>query len=202
LTLITGGAKSGKSGFAEKLALDSGEPVYYFATMRHIAGDAEQEERIRKLRLRRPVEWHTFEVEKEIEQAIKQLSTGDGICIVDCVSLYVANLFFQFEHRGFAGRSPSGTSLRTTSANARPRSSRFSSLENSVNESIQNLIGAIDKRSDKKFVVVTSEVGFGIVPDNETTRRFRDLLGDANQALARSAETVWLSCAGLQIKLK
>jgi len=202
LTLITGGAKSGKSGFAEKLALDSGKPVYYFATMPHIAGDAEQEERIRKHRLRRPIEWHTFEVEREIDLAIEQLPTGDGVCIVDCVSLYVANLFFQFEHRGFAGRPPSGSSLKTTSASSRPRSSRFSSLENAVNESIQNLIGATGKRADKRFVVVTSEVGFGIVPDNEKARRFRDLLGDANQALARAADTVWLSCAGLQIKLK
>src|SRR5271168_2608531 len=92
LTLITGGAKSGKTAFAEKLALESNKPVYYLATMPRIAGDAELEEKILKHRKRRPVEWHTIEAEIEIHKAVDQLPAGEGVCIIDCLSLYVSNL--------------------------------------------------------------------------------------------------------------
>src|SRR5271170_1876956 len=102
LILITGGAKSGKTAFAEKLALESKKPVFYLATMPRIAGDAEQEEKILRHRKRRPVEWHTIEVETEIDKAVLQLPKGEGVCIVDCLSLHISNLFYQFEHRGGA----------------------------------------------------------------------------------------------------
>jgi len=200
LTLITGGAKSGKTAFAEKLALESNKPVYYLATMPRIAGDAELEEKILKHRKRRPVEWHTIEAEIEIHKAVDQLPAGEGVCIIDCLSLYVSNLFFQFEHRGGVLTEHADTSKK--SARSRPPNRRFDALEESVHESVEALVEAIAQRSDKTFMVVTNEVGFGIVPDNETARRYRDLLGEANQCLAKAAGAVWLSCSGLQIKLK
>jgi adenosylcobinamide kinase/adenosylcobinamide-phosphate guanylyltransferase len=200
LTLITGGAKSGKTGFAENLALESKKPVYYLATMPRIAGDAELEEKILKPRKRRPVEWHTIEAEVELHKVIDQLPAGEGVCIIDCLSLYVSNLFFQFEHRGGAFTEHTDTSKK--SARTHPPNRRFDALEESVHESVAALVEAIAKRSDKTFIVVTNEVGFGIVPDNETARRYRDLLGEGNQLLAKAAGAVWLSCSGLQVKLK
>jgi adenosylcobinamide kinase/adenosylcobinamide-phosphate guanylyltransferase len=200
LTLITGGAKSGKTAFAEKLALESRKPVFYLATMPRIAGDAEQEEKILRHRKRRPGEWHTIEAEREIDKAVSELPSGEGVCIIDCLSLYISNLFFQFEHRGGALREQSDPSKKMLHSHT--ATSRFDSLEESVIESVDALIAAIGKQSDKTFIVVTNEVGFGIVPDNEMARRYRDFLGEANQSLAKVAGIVWLSCSGLQIKLK
>jgi adenosylcobinamide kinase / adenosylcobinamide-phosphate guanylyltransferase len=195
LILITGGAKSGKSAFAEKLASESGKPVFYFATMPRIPGDLEQEERITKHKSRRPPEWHTIEEETNVHEAIAKLPAREAVCIIDCLSLYVSNLFFQFEHHG-------GAIHGETVQHSSHAPSRVSALERSVVDSIASLLEAIARQSDKTFIVVTNEVGFGIVPDNETARRYRDYLGDANQALAKSAGIVWLCVSGLQIKLK
>jgi adenosylcobinamide kinase/adenosylcobinamide-phosphate guanylyltransferase len=216
LTLITGGAKSGKSAFAEKLALqssklgDSVNSVYYLATMPYINGDAEQEERIIKHRLRRPADWQTIESELDIHLAVRNLTEHPSACIIDCMSLYVANIFFRFEREGGAMRTHVGPSATTADSgtvlgaavNSGAHGSRFSALEKTILQSVQLLIDEIGRQEQVNFLVVTNEVGFSLVPDNEIGRRFRDHLGEVNQVLARAAAAVWLSCAGLQIQLK
>jgi len=200
LTLITGGAKSGKTAYAEKLALALGGPVVYLATMPRIAGDAEQDEKILRHRQRRPKTWRTIESETEIHKEVEKLPMGDSVCIIDCLSLYVSNLFFQFEHRGGALRDQPVLSKRPPHAHG--AASRFDWLEESIIDSINALVSTMAKQSQKTFFVITNEVGLGIVPDNEMARRYRDFLGASNQLVANSAAHVWLTCAGIPLKIK
>ena len=180
LTLITGGARSGKSDFAEKQALASKTPVFYIATMEEIASDGEGVERIKRHRSRRPKEWVTVEVTKLVHEAVENLPEGKSACIVDCLSLYVSNLVLS--HHFVSGD--------------------FSGVEETVIAAVDKLIASFDLRTEIDFFVVTNEVGWGIVPENNLARAYRDLLGFANQRVARAASSVYLCCVGLQTKLK
>ena len=178
LTLITGGARSGKSAFAEGLAQLFEGDVLYIATMEELHGDLESVARIKGHRERRPRHWQTFEVPFDVHDRIDSLPEGLGVCLIDCLSLYIANLL-----------------LRSSSLD-------MNALESEVNEASDLLLAAIETRQDKQFIVVTNEVGWGVVPENGLARLYRDLLGLTNQRFAQAAGQVWLSCAGLQIKLK
>lgn len=178
LTLITGGARSGKSAFAETLAQHFEGDVWYIATMEELHGDLESAARIKGHRVRRPRDWQTLEVPFDVHENILALPHGIGVCLIDCLSLYVANLL-----------------MRSSSLD-------MNEAENEVNKASDLLLTAIEARPDKQFIVVTNEVGWGIVPENPLARLYRDILGLTNQRFAQAAGQVWLSCAGLQIKLK
>jgi len=180
LTLITGGARSGKSDFAERQALALEAPVFYIATMEEIESDGEGVERIKRHRGRRPKEWVTIEVPKLVHEAVDKLPQGRAACIIDCLSLYVSNLVLS--HRFVSGD--------------------FSQAEENVIDAVDKLVDSCVARSEIEFFVVTNEVGWGIVPENNLARAYRDLLGFANQRMARAASSVYLCCVGLQTKLK
>lgn len=174
LLLITGGAKSGKSRLAEKLAEETSNSVAYLATMPHIKGDIELDEKVRHHRLCRPKHWLTYEVQSDLDRSIAQLE-GVQACIIDCLSLFVANEMFA----GADDVSNDG-----------------------IVEKGRSMLLAMEARPEIKFLVVTNEVGWGIVPDNVLGRKYRDLLGQINQEFAALADTVWLCCAGLPLRLK
>jgi adenosylcobinamide kinase/adenosylcobinamide-phosphate guanylyltransferase len=205
LTLITGGARSGKSAFAEDLALQSKQTVYFLATMPYIVGDVEQEERIQQHKLRRPESWQTIEASEDLHITIAELPAGKAYCIIDCISLYVSNLFQAFEKRGGALWRQQDTMGSISSPREKPLSakrSRFQTLDKMIRKSITSLVASLENNQEKTFVIVTSEVGFGIVPENEMSRRYRDYLGETNKELAQVASAVWLCCSGLHLKLK
>lgn len=181
LTLITGGARSGKSRFAETLASSSTNPVVYLATMEHVESDAESRIRIKRHRERRPSDWTTVEQAHDVHTIVDKLDDGNITCILDCLSLYVSNVVLA----NFDG----------TAINAEK-------MEVAVFNAIEALIESIAAKSKIQFLVVTNEVGWGIVPENGLARIYRDLLGVANQSFAESAANVYLSCVGLQIALK
>ena len=112
--------------------------------------------------------------------AVIQNITGPQTCIVDCLSLFVANLLY-------------GVGNTTLSAQV---------VAQMVLERGRDLLVAMEKRKDLFFLVVTNEVGLGIVPDNATTRLYRDMLGEINQEFANKACAVWLCCVGQAIELK
>jgi len=205
LTLITGGARSGKSAFAEDLALQSKKTVYYLATMPYIAGDVEQEERIKEHKGRRPESWQTIEAQQDLHITIAQLPAGKAFCIIDCMSLYISNLFSAFEKQGGALWRQQDT-VPSLSAHRESRQSskrtRFQTLDKMIRKSVTSLIASVENNPEKTFVIVTSEVGFGIVPENEMSRRYRDYLGETNKDLAQAAHIVWLCVSGLHSKLK
>lgn len=179
LTLITGGARCGKSRLAETLAYESRLPVYYLATMPRIDGDTEQFQRIEKHRRRRPASWSTVECSMQVVPAIEGLSLGPAAAILDCLSLEVTSVMLQ------------------NGAEVDPYST-----EDLVEHSVKCILDAMQLRNDIHFYVVTNETGWGIVPENPLARAFRDFLGTANQRFAQAAEDVYLMCAGLKIQLK
>ncbi len=186
LIVITGGARSGKSLFAEQLAMNSGLPVSYLATMPHIPDDPELSFKVEQHQKRRPVDWNTIESELAVHEKLEGLPQGPGFCVIDCLSLYVSNIMLQVLNDAEEPVQP--TTLRQ--------------LDQRVSEAIATLSAAKSLRRDWTFVVVTNEVGWTVVPDNKMARIYKDLLGNANQTLATSASTVYLACVGLRIKLK
>lgn len=180
LTLITGGVRSGKSVLAEKLALENNQRVYYLATMPLIADDKEQEDRIRRHRIRRPTDWETIECHSAVSDKVMHLPQGSACVLLDCLSLFVTNILLEDE---------------ATSGNPYER-------EQAIIKATKDLLAAIETRTDLSFIVVTNEVGWGVVPESSLGRAFRDFLGQTNQVFAQAADRVILCCSGLSINLK
>jgi adenosyl cobinamide kinase/adenosyl cobinamide phosphate guanylyltransferase len=171
-TLVLGGARSGKSAFAESLAApaDGAGPVRYLATARPV--DAEMAERIRRHRARRPPAWEVVEVEGDLAGALTGRASGmvppaDGTVLVDGLALWLATLLEGAE-------DPMG-----------PVEAALKALE-----------------AAPRWIVVSEEVGGGLVPTNALGRRFRDLAGEVNQRVAAISDTVYLVTAGIPQKIK
>lgn len=180
LTLITGGARSGKSKLAEELALKSGLHVIYLATMEVWPNDKEGVARVDRHQKRRPNDWITLEVPIDVSAAINSLSFNRSVVILDCLSVYVSNLLLS---RYEDGQDPY-------------------LYEGDIASAVDELLSTIADHAEKKFIVVTNEVGFGVVPETVLGRAYRDFLGYANQWVAQVADDVRLMCSGLQIRLK
>lgn len=180
LTLITGGARSGKSKLAEQLAIESQLPVVYLATMEVWPNDKEGVDRVRRHKQRRPDNWTTLEVPLDVPEAVKALCPGPAVVILDCISVFVSNLLLvRYED----GQDPY-------------------LYEGDIASAVDKLLSAIAESPEKKFILVTNEVGFGVVPETVLGRAYRDFLGYANQWVAQIAGDVRLMCAGLQVRLK
>lgn len=169
LILVTGGARSGKSRFAEGLALAYGDPLGYVATSQ--AGDGEMAERIARHRARRGSQWQTMEEPLALTDVIVGHDGYFKAMLVDCVTLWLSNLLFV--------NDDSGKAL----------------------QAVRELAAAVPKLATP-LILVTNEVGSGIVPDNALARTFRDLAGEANQVLAAAADEVHVVISGLPLKLK
>lgn len=183
LILITGGARGGKSSFAETRALQvGGEQVLFVATAE--AGDEEMAQRIEAHRQARPSAWQTLEVPQGVGQAVSQYlqrlpsDGGSPRCIlVDCLTLLVSNILLSF---------PEGQKEQA---------------QTRVEVEVASLV-SLSRQCPATVLVVTNEVGFGIVPADALTRQYRDLLGRANATLAQEASEVYLLVAGLAVELK
>ena len=177
LVLVTGGARSGKSSFGEKYAARYGKKVAYIATSQ--IWDKEMEFRVKLHRQRRPASWHTYEAPYEAHKAVKAaVKAGCDMILFDCLTVYTSNLLCSLD------------SIEDSDRNY-----------GLLRESCQLLIEAV-KASSCTMVVVTNEVGAGIVPENHLAREFRDLAGLANQLLADAAEEVYLTVAGIPVNIK
>ena len=168
LTVLLGGARSGKSSLALDLARRSRDDVVYLATSPHIAGDADLDARIDAHRAERPDHWRTIEEELDLADAIG--AAGDAFLIVDCLTVWLGNML----HHGHD--------------------------EVAVQGATQAALDAVAARSGDT-VVITNEVGLGIVPDNELARRYRDLIGRVNQAWVAGADRALLLVAGRALPL-
>jgi adenosylcobinamide kinase/adenosylcobinamide-phosphate guanylyltransferase len=174
--LLTGGARSGKSKMAQELATKTGGPVLFVATA--TAGDDEMRQRIKMHRQARPKDWKTLEVSSNLGSQIAQNSGGVKTVIIDCITLLINNIF---EKCGENAKSLE--------------------VEKTVTVEIEELIECM-KKSRVSFIIVTNEVGLGIVPGDPVSRLYRDLLGKANQMLATYVDEVFLMVAGIAIPVK
>ena len=174
MTLILGGARSGKSTFAEKIAREAGKPVLYIATA--TAGDNEMAERIRDHQASRPAEWQTLELPHAIGRNLS--APVAPVVIVDCITLLVSNILLSF-----------------------PESIPAEEVMHKIKVEIDELIAA-QARCGGQWLVVSNEVGLGLVPPYPLGRIYRDALGFSNQALAREASRVILMVAGIPMVIK
>jgi adenosylcobinamide kinase/adenosylcobinamide-phosphate guanylyltransferase len=181
LVLVTGGARSGKSRFAEGLAQAGRQPVVYLATAE--AGDDEMRLRIREHQQRRAPEWRTVEAPRQVGQALARLADAPGTVLLDDLGLLVTNRLLDLCDRD--GPTPA----------------TLSALDAVLASEIDQLQAARSAR-EWDLVVVTNEVGLGIVPATPLGRVFRDALGRANQTLAAHADAVYLLVAGLPLRIK
>ena len=181
LIFVLGGARSGKSRFAEARAREIGsDEVLYVATAE--VGDDEMRRRIEKHRQQRPPAWRTLEVTRDLGAAVVS-QTGDArVVLVDCLSMLVANplMAASVDSEGVADEE---------------------ALEGKVQAEVTGLINAVDA-VDATFLVVSNEVGMAVVPPSPLGRLYRDMLGRVNQQLAAHAGKVYLIVAGIPIQLK
>jgi adenosylcobinamide kinase / adenosylcobinamide-phosphate guanylyltransferase len=166
VTLVLGGARSGKSRFAESLALETGlAPVYIATASVH---DDEMRARVADHRARRDTRWRTLEVLLDLAGAIGAEATPKRVVLVDCLTLWLTNVMLG---------------------------------GGEVSEATEELAATLAWVSGP-VILVSNEVGFGIVPDNALARAFRDHQGRLNQQLAALADRVTLVAAGLPLDLK
>ncbi len=173
--LVLGGARSGKSRLAERLAAERG-PVTYVATATLDPSDPEMLGRIERHQAARPADWVTREVPRDLPGLLPTLTDGDGSVLVECVTLWVSNLML-----GLGGGTAEG--------------------DDAVLDAVERAAGAA-KGGAARVVWVSNEVGSGIVPVNDLARRFVDLQGWANLRLAAACDAAYLCVAGLSVRLK
>ena len=177
LLFVTGGARSGKSAHAERLAAASGRAVVYVATMEPL--DAELARRVEAHRAARPAAWTT--VEAPLDPAAALAAAEPSACaLIDCLSMWVANRF------GPLGEEPA--------AEAAAR------LERELDAGARRLIAEARAR-EGETIVVTNEAGSGVVPAWPLGRAWRDALGRVNQRVAAAADRAWLLVAGRALEL-
>jgi adenosylcobinamide kinase/adenosylcobinamide-phosphate guanylyltransferase len=176
LILLLGGARGGKSAYAQRLAEDaaraSGAPVCFIATAQGL--DEDMTARIAKHRADRPTHWRTIEEPCQIDEALKE--AGDAaIVIVDCLTLFVSNWLMRHEDEH--------------------------ECEQFVSRVTREFL-EVAVAQQQTIICVSNEVGLGIVPDTRMGRVFRDVLGRVNQDFAAAADEVYLLFAGLPLRLK
>lgn len=177
LILILGGARSGKSSYAEKLALELGGPdVLYIATAQ--AFDDEMRDRIAAHQAARPAGWRTLEAPSLIAASVADAIGGARVVLLDCVTLLASNALLAL------GEEPPAQAA-----------------EAAVDAEISALL-ATYRASNATWIVVSNEVGLGLVPPYPLGRAYRDALGRANQRLAAAADRVLFMVAGLPLQIK
>ena len=182
LILVMGGTRSGKSAFAENLVDKLSDNVAYLATAQSL--DQEMEERINLHRQRRPGNWTTYEEAFEIPTIINNIKNKHNVILLDCITMLVTNLLLKdldFE---------------------RVNNEILLEKEEFVLNEIKKIIDCVVEDEECTLVVVSSEVGLGLVPPDTISRAYRDINGKCNQLLAEKAEKVFVVWAGLPVQIK
>jgi len=196
LILILGGARSGKSKLAQQMAEKLGEKVLFVATGQPL--DHEMALRITEHKRKRPENWRTLEIDIKVGQKLKEQVGGAEVVLLDCLTLLVSNILTREGREPFS--SPSTGEDEGEGENCE-RSEAISEAEKRVIDEIEELIECINTH-ESTFIVVSNEVGLGLVPENRLGRVYRDLLGKANQLLARHADEVYFMASGIPLKIK
>jgi adenosylcobinamide kinase / adenosylcobinamide-phosphate guanylyltransferase len=165
--LVLGGARSGKTGFAEKLAMRAGDRPLYLATAQAL--DEEMKDRVRLHQQQRHRRFATIEEPLALPSALETAAEAHDVILVDCLTLWITNLL---------------------------------GANRNVAEAVDELAAILPRIEHSRVILVSNEVGLGIVPDNPMARMFRDLAGSAHQRLADICSEVHFVVAGLPMTLK
>jgi adenosylcobinamide kinase/adenosylcobinamide-phosphate guanylyltransferase len=195
LILVTGGSRSGKSGFALELAERFDGPRIFLATAQPF--DDEMARRISAHQRARPAGWVAREEPVRVPETLAAALQSARTVIVDCVTVWMANLLLgneDFDEVAAADQAASLVScVRAAEAGA----------ESASGGATKSASGSATKSaSGGAVIIVTNEVGSGIVPDNAISRRFRDCAGRANQVIARAADEVYFMVSGIPMRIK
>jgi adenosylcobinamide kinase/adenosylcobinamide-phosphate guanylyltransferase len=177
ITLVTGGARSGKSSFAESLYKDK-KDVVYIATSK--ITDGEMEDRVRFHKESRPSCWRTFEGNYNLDKALGE----ERYYLLDCITVLTSNIMYDM-----------------TKDEERISIELQSSVEDAIFNELKTLIDGVNDRG-LELVMVTNEVGDSLVPESHLGRVFRDVQGRINQRIASISDRVYLVCCGIPVKLK
>lgn len=177
IKLITGGARSGKSNFAEGLFKDK-EDVVYIATSK--VYDKEMEERINLHKRSRPKIWRTYEGNYNLDKAVSE----ENYYLLDCITVLTSNIMFDISKE---------SDYIDYSMQAK--------IENTIMSELDKLITKVRIRN-KELILVSNEVGCSIVPEHHVSRVFRDIQGRINQKLGKICDEVYLVCCGIPVKIK
>jgi len=170
ITLITGGARSGKSAFALSLGLQNYSKRAFVATA--VPFDREMKERISRHREERGDQFHTIEEPIELPHVLTELPGSIEVVVVDCLTVWLGNLYHHFQDE-----------------------------EKKVRVKVEALLDQLDHPLCD-LILVTNEVGWGIVPENALARSFRNMAGDLNRRAAQKAGSAYLLCCGIPLTLK
>ncbi len=185
MILVLGGARSGKSSFALRLAARHGERICYLATAK--AGDEEMAQRILRHRRSRPADWLTLELSSET--TLPHIPSDIQVVLLDCFTVYLYNLMATHGLDWLPEEEETLSELEVLR--------RMDEVEGEALKTVKAL-----RRATPILIVVSNEVGWGVVPPFRLGRIFRDLAGRANQLLAIEADQVWLVVSGLPLALK
>lgn len=180
IILCSGGARSGKSEFAERLALSTEGRKAYVATGQ--AFDEEMVYRIKKHQERRGDIWTNFEVPLYLAKEWQNISQSTDVILIDCLTMFTTN--HMMAHGSIQGQQDAND------------------LEEAVLSELESLLSLIASSDGKTVIFVTNEIGLGIVPDNKLARYFRDIAGRVNRTVATVADKLYLTISGVTIELK
>ena len=177
IILVTGGARSGKSSFAESLYRNE-KDVVYIATSKIF--DKEMKNRVEAHRKQRPITWRTFEANYDLDKAVEK----EKFYLLDCITLLSSNIMFDvtkdLEEIDFITQEK---------------------IEKKILNELEKLINKI-RIENKNLILVTNEVGMSIVPENKLARIYRDVQGRINQKIAKESDQVYLVACGLPVRIK
>jgi adenosylcobinamide kinase/adenosylcobinamide-phosphate guanylyltransferase len=176
LILVTGGARSGKSAFAEKYSAACPGRHGYIATAQAL--DREMAERIAIHRRRRPAAWQTFEIPRRLPVQLDTVLQQTDVILLDCLTLYFSNYLLDHEQE------------------------TDQDIQDGALMELGQILDAAAARDGKTVIVVTNEIGCGIVPANRLSRVYRDMMGKINQWTAQRADEVYLTVSGITIEIK
>lgn len=179
IILVTGGCRSGKSEYAEELLKDK-DDVLYIATAKAL--DDEMKNRIEKHQIRRNQNWDTYEGFKDLDLVIEK--TEKRSVLLDCITIMMTNLLFE-EERDFDNMSMDDVDK----------------ILKEIKLQVEKTI-IMAKKLNKTLIMVTNEVGYGLVPEYKLSRIFRDIAGAVNKHVAAFSDEVYLTVCGIPMKVK
>jgi len=183
ITLVTGGARSGKSRFGEGLFRDKSHQILYIATAKSY--DDEMRLRIQRHRQQRPASWETLEAYQGFRQCLPAWQGKVEGVLLDCITLMITHLMLE--------NAPENWDSMTQE--------QLAELEAAIDREIHELVEAL-RKLQVPAVLITNEVGMGIVPGDKLSRDFRDIAGRVNQRLAEMADQVFLVVSGIPLCVK